>query len=332
MQMTPIQTIRTSPIKTNELFASLAQTGPGAVKARERFFLELKRELDQLGQLEEQHLLPALKKHEATKALVAPALANLRETRALLTELDAMPKEGDEFPAKIVQLKKLFAQHLRDEKNELLPAVQKALSEEETEALARGIAGRKEQIENVAQRTEELRRADLRHDREQARQQKAATDAAEQRLDQAAEQAQRTVSQAAEAIRASSMAVGEGVEQGIRTAADVSQRSAERFSGIIESTQEATRNLATVAGCGSAIAQGFQGVSHEWISWAQTCAQARMKNFGVLMQCRTPQEVVAAQMRIAREELELVFGLASRISTITQSTAADAALRVSSRA
>jgi hypothetical protein len=108
--MTPIQTLRTNPIKTNELFANLAQTGPGAVKARERFFLELKRELDQLGQLEEQHLLPALKKHEATKALVTPALANLRETRALLTELDAMPKEGDEFPAKIVQLKKLFAQ------------------------------------------------------------------------------------------------------------------------------------------------------------------------------------------------------------------------------
>jgi hypothetical protein len=57
-----------------------------------------------------------------------------------------------------------------------------------------------------------------------------------------------------------------------------------------------------------------------------------MNNFGVLMQCRTPQEVVAAQMRIAREELELIFGLASRISTITQSTAADAAQRVSSRA
>ncbi|HEY2050421.1 MAG TPA: phasin family protein [Caulobacteraceae bacterium] len=330
--MTPIQTIRTSPIKANELFANLAQTGPGAVKARERFFLELKRELDQLGQLEEQHLLPALRKHETTKALVTPAMANLRETRALLTELDAMSKEGDEFPSKIAQLKKLFAQHLRDEKNELLPAVQKVLSDEEAEALARGITDRKEQIEDAAQRTEELRRADLRHDREQARQQKVATDAADQRLDEAAEQMQRTVSQAAEGIRASSTAVGEGVKQGIRAAADVSQRSAERFSGIIESTQEATRNLATVAGCGSAIAQGAQAASREWISWAQTCTQTRMKNFGALMECRTPQQVVATQTRIAREELELIFGLASRISTITQSTAADAAQRVSSRA
>jgi hypothetical protein len=47
-----------------------------------------------------------------------------------------MPKNNGEFLGKVAELKKVFQQHIRDDKKELLPAVLKVLSDEEAEAVA----------------------------------------------------------------------------------------------------------------------------------------------------------------------------------------------------
>src|SRR5690348_2833542 len=134
--MTMIQTIQQNPIKANELLAKLAETSDGAVKTRERLFSELKSELELLFQLEEQHLLPVLRKHKETRDLVSDALNDNRRVRALLGELERMPKNDEGFPGKLAELKRVFQQHVRDEKKELLPAVRKALSDEEAQMVA----------------------------------------------------------------------------------------------------------------------------------------------------------------------------------------------------
>ena len=118
---------QTSPAKANELFAKLADTSEGAVKTRERLFSELKGELELLSSLEEQHLFPVLRKHKETKDLAAEAINNNKQTRKLLIELERTPKEREEFASRVIELRKVFQQHVRDEKNELLPAVLKAL-------------------------------------------------------------------------------------------------------------------------------------------------------------------------------------------------------------
>ncbi|MEF2553859.1 hemerythrin domain-containing protein, partial [Aurantimonas sp. A2-1-M11] len=115
------QLIQKSPDKTNELFAKLVDTSDAAVKTRDRLLSELKVEIEDQAKLQEQHLFPVLKKHKETKDLVADALDDNKETRKLLAELEGTPKDSKEFATKVADLKKVFQQHVRDEKKELLP-------------------------------------------------------------------------------------------------------------------------------------------------------------------------------------------------------------------
>ena len=85
--------------------------------------------------LEEKHLFPILRKQAETKELVAAAIRDNKDLRAKLGELDALPKNDETFLAKVAELQKAFRQHARDEKRELLPAVQKALSEEQVQGI-----------------------------------------------------------------------------------------------------------------------------------------------------------------------------------------------------
>src|ERR671939_625624 len=165
------QLIQTSPAKANELFAKLTETSGNAVKTRERLFSDLKEELELQMRMEEQHLFPVLRKRKETKDLVPDALNDNKETRKALTELERTPKESEEFASKVTELRKAFQQHVRDERKELLPAVLKALDDEEaerTEAEERRAAAReeREKAETIARQEREQAEAVARQERE----------------------------------------------------------------------------------------------------------------------------------------------------------------------
>jgi hypothetical protein len=162
------QFIQTSPAKAKELLAKLADTSDNAVKTRERLLSDLKEELDLFSQLEEQHLFPVLKKHKGTKTLVAEAINDNQETRKLLAELEEIPATSDEFGQKVAKLRKAFQRHVRDEKKELLPAILKALSDEEAEAIIDSIESQKAGIEAARRAEAEERRIQALREREQA--------------------------------------------------------------------------------------------------------------------------------------------------------------------
>jgi len=147
--MTITQLIQNSPSKANELFSKLADTSDGAIRTREKLFTELKDELETLTSLEEKHLFPVLRKHQETKDLVADALNDNKEVRKLLADLEKTPKTGPEFAPKLGELRKIFQQHVRDEKKELLPAVRKALSAEETQTVVEKIEAGRAEAESV---------------------------------------------------------------------------------------------------------------------------------------------------------------------------------------
>src|SRR6195952_3966120 len=125
--------MQAGPAKANELFAKLSDTSDGAVKTRERLFVDLKAELELHTSLEEQHLFPVLRRNAAPKELAADAIRDNRELRARLAELETLPKNDEAFPERLKELQKVFRQHARDDKRELLPAVQRALSEEQVQ-------------------------------------------------------------------------------------------------------------------------------------------------------------------------------------------------------
>jgi iron-sulfur cluster repair protein YtfE (RIC family) len=160
--------MQAGPARANELFAKLADTSDGAVKTRERLFAELKAELELHADLEEQHLFPILRKNAETKELVADAIRDNKELRAMLAELEALPKNDETFAEKLRELQKAFRQHARDDKKELLPAVQRALSEEQAQDVAEKIEAGLAEVEQAKQDEAEQRRAEARREREEA--------------------------------------------------------------------------------------------------------------------------------------------------------------------
>ena len=180
--------MQAGPAKTNELFSRLSETSDGAVKTREKLFAELKAKLELHTSLEEQHLFPILRRNAETKELVADAMKDNKELRAKLAELEALSKNDEVFPERLKELQKTFRQHARDEKRELLPAVQRALSEEQVQGVAEKIEAGVAEAEQARQDELEERRAKARQEREQAERHAEQQQAAE-RAKAAAEQA-----------------------------------------------------------------------------------------------------------------------------------------------
>ena len=181
--------MQAGPAKANELFAKLSETSDGAVKTREKLFSELKAELELHTSLEEQHLFPVLRRNAETKELVAEAIKDNKELRAKLAELEALPKNDEAFPERLKELQKTFRQHARDDKRELLPAVQRALSEEQVQNVAEKIEAGVAEAEQAKQDEVEERRPKARQEREKAERQAEQQEAAEQAQKAAAEQA-----------------------------------------------------------------------------------------------------------------------------------------------
>src|SRR5215211_5124727 len=158
------QLIQSSPARANELFAKLGDTSVNAGKTRERLFGELKEELQLLASREEQNLFPILRKHKDLKDLVREALNDNKTTKKLLTELDHTPKDSEEFASRVGELRRVFQQHVRDEKKDLLPAVLKALTDEEAQAVVEGFEAGKAEVDEAKRLEAEERRAQARRE------------------------------------------------------------------------------------------------------------------------------------------------------------------------
>jgi uncharacterized protein (TIGR02271 family) len=219
------QLIQTSPIKANEYFAKLVDTSDTAVKTRERLLADLTAELELVAKLEEQHLFPVLRKHKETKDLVPDALSDNKQMRKLLAELERVPKGSEEFAPKVAELKKVFQQSVRDERKDLLPAVLKALSEEEAQAVVTKFEDGKAAVEEAKRAEADQRQGEARRDRQQAEKHRLEQKEADNRKRSTSEAAQKTVELAAETSRQ----MVQGAAEGVRRAASIPMSTGSMF-------------------------------------------------------------------------------------------------------
>ena len=308
------QFIQTNPAKALELFGRLLETSDKALKTRERLFGELKDELELAVNLEEQHLFPVLKKHKQTKDLVQEALSDNKQTRKLLTELEHTPKNDEGFLGKVADLRKAFQQHVRDEKKELLPAVLKALSDEETEAVL-------ENIENEKAEFEAAKRAEADERREAAREQREQVESVQRTADGMAS----TVRSAADGAQRAARTAQDSVRTGLGTAAEVAQRStdnvAQLFSLSGKQTQEAAGQAAermqAVAQSSTAVVRGFQEVSRAVFEMTQNRFQKNVEALTALSRCRSVPEFLAAQTSLIRDNVDLTLENSQRLTQLS---------------
>src|SRR5215208_510636 len=326
------QLIQTSPAKATELFTKLAETSGNAVKTRERLFSELKKELELQMKLEEQHLFPVLKKRKETKDLVPDALNDNKETRKALTELDRTPKESEEFASKVAELRKAFQQHVRDERKEFLPAVLKALDDEEAGAIVEKIEGAKAEVEEAKRAEAEEARAAAREERQKA--EKVARQAREQveTVRQAAESVSNVVRVSTEAPRRVAETAREAVQSGVGTAAQMAQKAADfgisSFSDVTRGVQNAAAGMTAVAQANTGVAMRYQAIWREVFQLAYQATQARTESMTRLMSVRSPQQLLDANLDLLKGEMQRFFDGQARLSQLLADAALDAKQRI----
>jgi len=310
--------MQSGPAKANELFAKLSETSDGAVKTREKLFSELKGELELHISLEEQHLFPVLRRNAETKDLVAEAIKDNKELRAKLTELEALPKNDEAFPERLKELQKTFRQHARDEKRELLPAVQRALSEEQVQNVVEKIEASVAEADKVRQDEVEARRLKARQEREeaerqaeqqaeaeraqnavveQARQEEAGQQAAAKRAEA---DAQRRAHDAAEAVaRTATAAQAKGLriaEHAAVNAQRVDTKIQEAANTYFDAVKTMVPDFRTVAALPETAVGAMAEIRSAWIEWmGQTTLTGTQISQDLLRQAAEQQRRFAAE-------------------------------------
>lgn len=344
--------MQAGPAKANELFARLSETSDGAVKTREKLFTELKDELELHASLEEQHLFPILRRNAETKEVVTDAIKDNKELRAKLAELEALSKTDPAFPEQLKELQKSFRQHARDEKRELLPAVQRALSEEQVQGVAEKIEAGVAEAEQAKQDELEERRAKARQEREQAerqaaqreeaeRAQKAAAAQAHQEelaqkrakaqqereqaerqakreaaAKQAKEEAVRRVRDSAETAVQAAMATQTSalrvVESATATAQRVGEEMREAAGGAIDAVRTRAPDLQAVAGLPSLAVNALTEIRSAWMEWVGQTTRA-----GAQMSKEMLLQAVERQRRFSTEAVQGWVENNARVMQIT---------------
>ena len=309
------------PDRANELFEKLFATSDGAIKSRERLFADLKTELELLATLQEDHLFPVLTRH-GMQGLVREATDDNAETAALLGELDGMSKSSPEFIDKATELRRIFQQHIRDDRKELLPAVLKVLSEEEALAVA-------EKVEDEMATIDEAKLAQARQTREQAEVVQRMSDGVTETLQVSVDNA-RTVTQVMQ----------EAMQKSFSTFAELAQRSmgqtlnlTNRSDGDARAvTEETADNVRAVAQSGNALAKGLQDVTREVVDRSQKRFQRNLEGLQALAHCRSITDLLEVQSSLLRDNLEQTIGNSRRIAELTIQMADEATQTVTVQA
>jgi phasin family protein len=296
----------TPPDKANELFDKLIATSDNAVKTRERLLADLKEELTLLAVLQEEHLFPVLRRH-GMQDLVREATNDNEATGALMAELERMPKNTSEFLDQVSELRRIFQQHIRDDRKELLPAVLKVLSDEEAEAVA-------EKVEDEMAAIEQTKRAEAQHTREQA-----------EAVQRVTEDTAGTLRAGMEGFQTMARTMQETLENSFAAAAEMTRRSTREvthgFSSTGEDaqglTEQASQNLRVAAQSGAALARGFQDISREAFEMSQRQWQRNLEGLNALARCRSLQDLVAVQSSLIRDNLEQSVGNSRRLAELT---------------
>jgi hypothetical protein len=289
--MTLRQTLQAAPTRTKELIEKLKGTSNQAVKTRESLFSELKEQLTLYLDQEEQNLLPVLAKHKETKALGSDAAKAGKELRARLRALDGAAKDSDEFTTQVSELQAMLQQHIRDERKELLPAVLKALDDEEAAAVAGAIDAGFADAEKA--KRDAKRKASEAAEREAQLAKEAA--AAERAAARAQKSAEQEVRDAAEKLNEAAKApMLRAVEQ-TREAASEVQGAFQTYSSTF---QKAAADLRAVSESRSVAAQGASQFMSAWLEWVSRTTRTQAEASRRMLQCRSLAQFAEVQGEI----------------------------------
>ena len=131
--------------KVAGIMEKIDETTERGLKTREELFSQLKSELDLHAQLEEQIFYPALEEADETREITLEAYEEHNLVKQLLAELEAEPKDDEQWTAKFTVLKENVEHHVEEEEGEMFRKARKVLGKERAEEIGDRIQEAKRQ-------------------------------------------------------------------------------------------------------------------------------------------------------------------------------------------
>jgi hemerythrin superfamily protein len=137
--MDVFQLLKNDHDKVEGLFQKISGTTDRAQKTRGQICAQIASELLLHAAVEERHFYPALKRHSETKGFVSEALKEHQQVERLIHKIEKMSEDGSAVMEAIAELQKMVEHHVREEEDEIFPAAEKALSDEECKTILQNI-------------------------------------------------------------------------------------------------------------------------------------------------------------------------------------------------
>lgn len=137
-----------------------------------------------------------------------------------------------------------------------------------------------------------------------------AENAAHSAVTQAAEGSRRTVEAGAE----SAANVAQVFERSISRAANMFGMSGD---GAERAAQHSFQNMEAVLGCSAVLADGWRDSCREWVEMLQSISERNINGFGAVLRARTPQDLMAAQSDLLRQNVETLLDSGQRLSQLS---------------
>lgn len=121
--------------KVAGIFEKLEPTTERALKTREELFTKLDTELEIHAAVEEQIFYPLLKEAAETRDITFEAFEEHHVIKELLKELSTLPKDTEEWTAKLTVLKENVEHHVEEEEGEMFKKARQVLTDKQADEL-----------------------------------------------------------------------------------------------------------------------------------------------------------------------------------------------------
>jgi Hemerythrin HHE cation binding domain len=138
--------------KDHELFKDillkLKQLASTESKRREELFGEFKLEIEPHTKAEEEVFYPPLKENKESYEDVLESFEEHHVISLILGELDLMPKQLDQWRAKLRVCKEVVEHHIVEEEDKIFKAATKLLSRDQMQTIFEGFLRERERLKN----------------------------------------------------------------------------------------------------------------------------------------------------------------------------------------
>ncbi|MDQ3000411.1 MAG: hemerythrin domain-containing protein [Fibrobacterota bacterium] len=137
--------------KAKAIFTAIKETSEKQVKERERLFAVINLELSVHMEAEEKFFYPEILLEKKTHDKSMEAFEEHKVAKALLKELEADPKDTEQWAAKLKVLSENIEHHVKEEEEDIFPKARKLLSATEAQNIADEVLEYKETFNLVDQ-------------------------------------------------------------------------------------------------------------------------------------------------------------------------------------